>query len=334
MNVDLITVLATGLFSGGITCLAVQGGLFTAMIAKQQSSGFSKSLPPVAAFFIGKLVSYSLLGFLLGWIGSFFQLSFQWQILLQIVVIFIMVNTALGMITNYPLFQYFSLPSSEKIMHRIHGKQLDRGVVIPAVVGFATVFLPCGATQAMMALAVASGSPEAGALILAVFVIGTMPVFSLVGVATARMRKLFHLQFAKIAAISILLLAFFNLNNVLALTTNGWTFGSFARDAYCVVSICEETFLGRPVTVEDIIMSNTGYTPREFVVRSGTPVALHLVNQSATGCTQSFTIPSLAIHENVPVGQEKTVEFTAPLKKGPLAFMCSMGMYVGRIHVI
>lgn len=334
MSVDLIAVLATGLFSGGITCLAMQGGLFTTMLVKQQSAKVARSIVPVAAFFAGKLLSYSLLGFLLGLAGSFFQFSFQWQIILQIFVIILMVNTALGMITNYPLFQYFSIPSSEKIMHIIHGKKLTNGFFIPVSVGFATVLLPCGATQAMMALAVASGSPWVGAVILAVFVIGTIPVFSFVGVVTARMRAVFHLQFAKIAAISILLLAFFNLNNVLALTRNGWTFGVFARDAYCIVSICEDTLFGPPVSSENIVMSTSGYTPREFVVRAGTPVSLHLVNKSATGCTQSFTIPSLALHENVPVGQERDLTFIAPTKKGTLAFMCSMGMYVGKIHVI
>lgn len=334
MNVNLLSVFATGLFSGGITCLAVQGGLFTAMVAKEQTTNVVKNALSFTAFFIGKLSSHFIFGFLLGWAGSFFQLSFQAQILLQTVAIVVMVSTALSMITNYPLFRYFSIPSSSFLLRKIHGKNVNHGVYMPAFVGFATVLIPCGATQAMMALSVASGNPLTGALIMSVFVVGTIPVFSLLGIATVRLKHIFHVQFALVAAIIILFLAFFNLNNVLALSANGTTFGTLARDAYCIFSICEETFVGPPVTKETIIMTNTGYAPREFVVRAGSGVTLDLINQSATGCTQSFTIPSLDVHEIVPVGQDKLLTFIAPKEKGIVSFMCSMGMYVGRIHVI
>ena len=35
-----------------------------------------------------------------------------------------------------------------------------------------------------------------------------------------------------------------------------------------------------------------------------------------------------------PMGQSDTIEFTAPTTPGPLAFMCSMGMFKGNINVI
>jgi len=46
-----------------------------------------------------------------------------------------------------------------------------------AALGGLTVLIPCGVTQAMMAGAMALGTPIAGALLMAAFTLGTWPVF-------------------------------------------------------------------------------------------------------------------------------------------------------------
>src|SRR5260370_17207851 len=38
-SVNLVAVLITGLFAGGISCAAVQGGLLTGLITRQQTAG-------------------------------------------------------------------------------------------------------------------------------------------------------------------------------------------------------------------------------------------------------------------------------------------------------
>jgi heme/copper-type cytochrome/quinol oxidase subunit 2 len=49
---------------------------------------------------------------------------------------------------------------------------------------------------------------------------------------------------------------------------------------------------------------------------------------------QAFTIPSLNLQKIVGPGKTDSFTFTAPAKPGNIAFMCSMGMYVGTIRVI
>src|SRR5690242_19470352 len=98
MNLDIIFV--TGLTTGGLTCLAVQGGLLATTMMRQVTvpaalppesklsdqgtsappqtadgkvvTGIqmSSTLGPVVYFMVAKLVAHTLLGFLLGALGS------------------------------------------------------------------------------------------------------------------------------------------------------------------------------------------------------------------------------------------------------------------------
>src|SRR6266478_2918548 len=67
---SLIPIFLTGLITGGLTCLAVQGGLLASTIAMQEEeklkdkSKKSGSAVPILAFLTTKLVAYTILGFL------------------------------------------------------------------------------------------------------------------------------------------------------------------------------------------------------------------------------------------------------------------------------
>src|SRR5258708_33678785 len=56
-------------------------------------------------------------------------------------------------------------------------------LVMPLVLGVAPVALPCGITRSMELAASTSGSLAGGAAVMAGFVIGTAPLFTLLGVA-------------------------------------------------------------------------------------------------------------------------------------------------------
>lgn len=53
------------------------------------------------------------------------------------------------------------------------------------VVGALTFFLPCGFTQSMQLLALGSGSPVQGGIIMAAFALGTLPVLLAVGLGSS-----------------------------------------------------------------------------------------------------------------------------------------------------
>lgn len=223
-----------------------------------------------------------------------------------------MVGTALNLLEIHPIFRYFVIQPPRFLT------RLLRGQSSPILLGALTIFIPCGVTQAMMALAITSGNPWQAAAIMFVFILGTSPVFFLLGNIFSRIGKL--------AAVAILFLAVFNLNNILNLS-GVW------KNIYCTVSFCNYQ-TGPAQTAGTINFYENGYSPNNLTFKAGSQVTLRLVNTSGRGCIQAFTIPSLNIQEIVRTGTSKEISFKTPESPGQIPFMCSMGMYRGVINII
>lgn len=332
-DINLLVIFTTGLLLGGLGCLAVQGGLLATTLAQREGEK-TNNLLPITSFIVAKLIAYTILGALLGWLGSLVQLSPQAYLILQFAVVIFMLGTALNLLHAHPLFRYFMIQPPH-FLGRFIRKQSKRGdIFTPALLGAFTIFIPCGATQAMMALAVAAGNPLAGAAILFTFILGTSPLFFLLGYFTMRVGDVLKERFTKVAAGVLIVLALFNLNNALALTGTPYTFSNLLEKAFCTISYCKKDLAGMPVTEQTIFITNAGYSPSSFVVATGSTVTLTLINKNATGCQQAFTIPKLGIHKIVAPNRVEHLTFTAPENASDLAFMCSMGMYPGVVKVI
>lgn len=343
---NLWAIFLTGLFAGALTCLAVQGGLLATSIAQREEEKLkdktkkSGNALPILSFLIAKLGAYTVLGLLLGWFGSLFQLSLTANIVLQLAVGIFMLGTALNLLNVHPIFRYFIIQPPRFLTRMVRNQSKSGDFFGPAILGAFTVFIPCGTTQAMMALAIASGNPLSGAAILFAFVLGTSPLFFILGYMATRLGEAMQKQFMKVAAYALILLAVFNINNSLALAGNTLTLESIWTNFYCTVSFCDRDFgpltaeAAVPVSDTTISIESDGYNPSSLTVKAGSQVTLNLVNNGGGGCTQAFTIPNLRIQKVVPLGASDTVTFTAPSEPGPLAFMCSMGMFRGVINVI
>lgn len=340
---NLWIIFTTGLLTGGLTCLAVQGGLLASAIAQREEEHLKQhavkkgNALPILAFVIAKLVAYTILGLLLGWFGSLFELSLTVQAILQIAVAIFMIGTACALLELHPFFRYLIIQPPKFITRRIRNISKSGDLFSPAILGAFTVFIPCGTTQAMMALAIASGAPFYGAGIMFAFILGTSPLFFILGYLATRLGGSLHRKFLRVAAYAIILLALFNLNNGIALAGSKWTFGKIAKGAFCAITYCSDDQTSnntKPVSEATIIIENNGYSPRELTVKAGSQVKINLVNKDGYSCAQAFTVPSLGIRKIVPPGKTDSLTFTAPSSAGQIAFMCSMGMYRGTINVI
>ncbi len=340
---NLWAVFLTGLLTGGLTCLAVQGGLLAATLAQREEErlklGLAKSgnALPILSFLGAKLLAYTVLGLVLGWVGSVFQLSITTQIVLQAAVAIFMIGTAFNLLNVHPIFRYFVITPPRFLTRLVRNQSQSQDFFAPALLGAFTIFIPCGTTQAMMALAIASGNPLSGALILFAFVLGTSPLFFILGYFATRLGEALHQKFMRVAAAAIMLLAAFNLHSVLALSGAGGVVEAAFRGVYCTVSFCNEnpTLLHDVATrTVNIEFRSTGYEADQTTVRAGSEVTLNLINRDGRGCIQAFTIPRLGIQEIVRTGTAKTITITAPSEPGTLAFMCSMGMFQGKLTVI
>src|SRR3989344_3895809 len=189
-------VFLTGLITGGITCMAVQGGLLATYVASRRVEDPKTRLPDgqggrvevkeVLAFLAAKLVAYTLLGAGLGWLGAVLQMTPVSRAIFQGVVAAYMVGVGLAMLEVHPFFRRFLVSTPRFLGRWIRQQSKSERFFMPAVLGAATVFIPCGTTQAMMALALATGKPVWGAAVLGVFVIGTSPLFMVLGLAVAK----------------------------------------------------------------------------------------------------------------------------------------------------
>lgn len=328
-NIKLLPIFLTGLITGGLTCLAVQGGLLASTIAIQEEEKLkddtkkNMNVLPIASFLVAKLIAYTFLGVLLGWFGSLFQLSVSAQIIMQLFVVIFMFGTAFNILNVHPIFRYFAIQPPKFLTRRIRSQAKSKSIFTPLILGAFTVFIPCGTTQAMMALAIGSGSPILGALIMFAFILGTTPLFFILGFFATKLGDIYQKRFMKIAAIALIVLALFNLRNVLSLANINLSFGKS-------VEITNDEISDNP-TIEFL---QTSYSPTTINVKAGSEVKLTLKNISGSGCIQSFVIPKLNLQKIVRVGTSETLTFKAPSEKGQIAFMCSMGMYRGIINVI
>ena len=342
-NIGLGGVFLTGLLTGGLTCLAVQGGLLAATIAQREEeklkekTKLSGNALPILSFLGAKLVAYTLLGFLLGMLGSVVKLSLGTQVTLQFVVAIFMIGTALNILNVHPIFRYFVIQPPKFLTRLVRSQSKSKSMFAPLLLGAFTVFIPCGTTQAMMALAIGSESPVLGAAILFAFVLGTSPLFFILGYFATKLGDTMQQKFMRFAAVALILLALYNLDDALALSGSNFTLSSTLSNVWCTVNVCDSDTATTPqniVQAATITISDKGYTPDVLTIKAGSQVKLHLTNSGGAGCTQTFTIPTLGIVQSVPLGTQSDITFTAPSQPGQLAFMCSMGMYRGTMNVI
>lgn len=336
-SINLWTIFLTGLLTGGLTCLAVQGGLLAATIAQREEEKLkdktkqSGNTVPILAFLGAKLIAYTILGFLLGWLGSLFQLSITAQVIMQLAVVIFMVGTALNLLNVHPIFRYFIIQSPKSLTRLVRNQSKSKSLFAPALLGAFTVFIPCGITQAMMALAIGSGSPLLGAAILFAFVLGTSPLFFILGYFATRLGETMHKRFMKVAAIALILLAVFNLNNILALSGNSWTIGSVFNQSPKTENNTSNAAPQQNVVID---IEEAGYSPNVVTVKAGTNVSFQIKNVGVYTCASAFTIPAFNYQKVVQAGSTETVALQMPNKPTQIPFMCSMGMYRGVINVI
>jgi len=94
----------TGLTTGGISCFAVQGGLLASSLTNQKKEN-QKIL--ILTFLTSKLIAYSLLGILLGILGSSLVISPKLQGWMQILAGLFMLITVGRLLDLHPVFRRF-----------------------------------------------------------------------------------------------------------------------------------------------------------------------------------------------------------------------------------
>ncbi len=164
------TSFIIGLIASVSSCLAIVGGLVLSLSAKISQDNVSDTKTFVL-FHIGRIVSFAILGGVLGAIGNAIGINFTFTAILGIIASLIMLMLGLNLVGVF-VRNRMTLPSGIFSFFR----KIEHKTLTPLLVGFGTFFLPCGFTQSMQFSALSSGSFTAGALLMLAFVLGTLPV--------------------------------------------------------------------------------------------------------------------------------------------------------------
>lgn len=366
MDPLLMVALITGLTTGGLSCMLVQGGLLTTSLASQleaelrarrpsrlgkakKASAAERTLSqPILLFLGAKLFAYTALGFALGALGSVLSLTSGMRGALQMAIGIFMVGNALRMLQVHPVFRYFNLEPPASVTRALRRKSKNATGLTPLVLGALTVLIPCGVTQSMMALAMGTGSPLLGAGVLFAFTLGASPVFFGLTYLTMRLGALLEKNFTRVAATGLILLGLWTFDGGLNLMGSPVSLSRLPQMVAEAVSpeaglqtfsVSGEGEIS-PLTRQDaapisdritIEAGDNGYTPDRVRAPANQPIQLQLVTRGTYACSRAFLIPSLDLSALLPARGVETLDIP-PQKPGTrLQFTCSMGMFTGVI---
>lgn len=334
--------LIFGVMAGLSSCAALIGGLILS-ISKQwaeiypQGSSTAQKMVPHFTFNVGRLVSYTVFGALLGAVGSKLQFSPVVTSVIVIAVSVLMLLLGLQML-GISWLQKFQITAPKFILKYIADESNFKGKYLPFLMGAFTFFLPCGFTLTAQGVALLSGNPAQGALIMLFFALGTLPTLLLIGFSSVKMTKEPHLsyRFAKIAGILVLFFALFNLNsqmNVLGVKSlSDFNFSGNSKTTGADNFDPQITADGKQVIKMDA--SAGGYDPDYFKVKAGIPVRWEITDTGTSGCTNAIIARGLFDGAIQLTGGEISVKEFTPQSPGTYKFSCWMGMVSGVIEVV
>ncbi len=355
---QIFIAFITGLTTGGLSCLAVQGGLLASSLEHQLEQQLDAQIEqelaarrnhrsgkkgngilahpklalPILLFLAAKLAAYTLLGFLLGALGSVLQLTSAARAVLLIAIGIFMVGNALRMFNVHPIFRYFSIEPPKFITRYIRRKAKNgESSFAPLFLGALTVFIPCGVTQAMMAVVVGTGNALQGAVLMFAFILGTSPVFFVVAYLTMQLGARLEKAFMRFVAVVLLVLGLVSVNNGLSLVGSPLSVQNIIGSLALSQAAPNQVSSLPASNTLNLSASNSGYSPQRLYAKAGQSILLNIVTNNTYSCARDFVISAIGVEQLLP--QTGTVPVTIPAQPAGtvMRFSCSMGMYTGEI---
>lgn len=314
-SMNYTTLFTVGLLTS-IHCIAMCGGI---NISLCNQYGSDKAFKPSLLYNLGRVTSYTVIGGLVGGIGSVLTLTGQFRGYVTIAVSTVMVLMALNMLKLLAV----KLPSSKGIkpLRNLYAKLANKG---PYLVGLANGFMPCGPLQSMQLYALGTGSILVGAMSMFYFSLGTVPLMFLLGFASTIMSMKFTKHVMKISGLLIFVLAVSMLGRGLSLAGIALPLPSNVTYATTIQS--------EDVQTVEITLTSNSYQPMKVLKDKPVALIINADSDALNGCNNPVTIPALSIEQTLMPG-ENVITFT-PTEEGRITYTCWMGMITSYIDVI
>ena len=213
-NVTYGTAFVIGTIASLSTCMAVVGGLVLSMSATFAKEG--DKVKPQLMFHAGRIISFFVLGGVIGAIGAVFTLNTSATFILSLIIGIVMLILGINLLDTFHWAKKFQPSMPKFISKHAHGVSKFNHTLTPLLVGIATFFLPCGFTQSMQLYTLTTGGFLQGGLTMFAFALGTLPVLALISFSSFSIQKSSKAGvFFKTAGLIVIMFALFNLINSL-----------------------------------------------------------------------------------------------------------------------
>lgn len=330
-NSALPAFFLLGVVAGLSSCAALIGGLLLSMIKQwnelyiDADSNIEKAQPHIM-FHAGRIISFTILGGLLGLVGEAISLNnatfFAILTILVSIVMFLLAMQMLGV----EWAQKFKFTAPKSLTRFAADESNFQGKYMPFGIGALTFLLPCGFTLIAQTVALASGSFIQGALIMFLFALGTFPTLLAISYSGLAFNSKPHLtaKFNVIAGLVIVFFVIYNINgqlNVLGYPSlSDISFSSSGGNE----QIAEVNNQGEQTL--NITAKGFEYIPTSsMTIKAGVPTTLVVDNQGIQGCG-AFMAANGLIDNFVALDRGiNEIDLGSP-KKGSYKLTCSMGM--------
>lgn len=214
-SVDYGTAFVIGIVASLSTCMAVVGGLLLSMSATFAKEG--DKVRPQLMFHAGRIVSFFILGGVIGAVGSVFTPSHLANFIINVVIALAMLVMGINLLDVFHSTKKLQFGMPKFLSKRALNVSKVNHWLTPFLVGVATFFLPCGFTQSMQIFTLSTGSFLNGGFTMLAFALGTLPVLALVSFSSLSIKDNSKKGiFFKSAGLVVIIFALFNLINGLA----------------------------------------------------------------------------------------------------------------------
>lgn len=322
-NTSYSMLFIIGLFTS-LHCVSMCGGINLSQCINYNDTidkGTLSTIKPAFLYNLGRVISYTIFGAIVGGIGSIISFTGWMQSLIQLIASIFMIIMGLNMLNIFPWLRKLN-PRMPKIFAK---KFKSKNNNSPFFIGLLNGFMPCGPLQAMQIYAISTGSVTKGAISMFLFSLGTVPLMFGLGTLSSYMSKKFSNKIMKFGAILVIVLGFSMFNNALALSGINFSQGS-------------ENDSGVRAEIQDNIQVVTtklkGGTYEPIIVEVGKPVKwnIQVSNGSLNGCNNKIIIREYEIEKSLEMG-DNIIEFT-PTEAGTYTYSCWMGMLRSKIYVV
>lgn len=319
-----------------VHCVAMCGGInLSQCIPKsgqeELNQGRLAAFRPAFLYNLGRVISYTAVGFLAGGLGAAVTFSNTFQGVLKLAAGIFMVIMGINMLGIFPWLRRLNPRMPKFIAVRIQ-KQKSKSSS-PFFVGLLNGLMPCGPLQAMQIYALSTGNPFSGALSMFLFSIGTVPLMFFLGALSTVLSKKFSSRVMTAGAVLVVVLG-------LSMFTQGVSLAGISPSAILpgLAGISgNQQESSDQIKIEDgVQVINSTLSPGRYPnikVQAGIPVKwiIDAPAGSINGCNNRMIIRAYGIEYSFHTG-ENVVEFT-PDKTGKIPYSCWMGMIRGSINV-